>query len=324
MTQLFNTVYGRGLVPELKNSVHRPYLVVTMEDLWPRFADEFDEHLVGPLFVGSLEREDLDRTIRDLPAVRGGHRPRRRAGTRRRQVRRVGAAAPALPGADGHVRERRLGAPRRRPDRRRGAVRRLGGPRGRLRRLRRHRRCPGRPQPVGRGRHHLLPHRPLGLADGARSREDRAPVAVRRAPGGGGPGRVPARRGSRERHPRRERRGDPRARGVPPLGRLRLPQRGVEPAPHRGRGALRVLLSRVPDEPAVRPRTDRGPRRAPHERAPGQPTGMDQGGGRPDRRPVSARADGSDLGPGRGGDADDAPGASSAAVSGTPSRASAR
>lgn len=67
MTQLFNTVYGRGLVPELKNSVHRPYLVVTMEDLWPRFADEFDQHLVGPLFVGSLEREDLDRMIRDLP-----------------------------------------------------------------------------------------------------------------------------------------------------------------------------------------------------------------------------------------------------------------
>jgi len=67
MPELFPTVYGRGLVAELKNSVHRPYLVVTMEDLWPRFAGDFDEHLVGPLFVGSLERDDLDRMVRDLP-----------------------------------------------------------------------------------------------------------------------------------------------------------------------------------------------------------------------------------------------------------------
>jgi glycerol-1-phosphate dehydrogenase [NAD(P)+] len=67
MTRLFDTVYGRGLVPELKNSVHRPYLVVTMEDLWSRFSADFDDALIGPLFVGSLERADLDRIVADLP-----------------------------------------------------------------------------------------------------------------------------------------------------------------------------------------------------------------------------------------------------------------
>ena len=46
MPEQFQTIYGRGLVPELKTFVHRPYLVVTMEDLWPRFADDFDEHNV--------------------------------------------------------------------------------------------------------------------------------------------------------------------------------------------------------------------------------------------------------------------------------------
>lgn len=69
MSELFDTVYGRGLIPELKTYVHRPYLVVTMGDLWPRFADQFDDGLVGPLCVETLEREDLDRIVRDLPAA---------------------------------------------------------------------------------------------------------------------------------------------------------------------------------------------------------------------------------------------------------------
>jgi glycerol-1-phosphate dehydrogenase [NAD(P)+] len=67
MPELFQTVYGRGLVPELKTFVHRPYLVVTMDDLWSRFADDFDDGLVGPLFVSSLERPDLERIIAALP-----------------------------------------------------------------------------------------------------------------------------------------------------------------------------------------------------------------------------------------------------------------
>jgi len=68
MPELFQTVYGRGLIAEFKTYVHRPYLVVTMEDLWPRFAADFDDGLVGPLFVSSLERTDLDRIVADLPA----------------------------------------------------------------------------------------------------------------------------------------------------------------------------------------------------------------------------------------------------------------
>ena len=35
--RLFNTIYGRNLIGELKNIIQRPYLVVTMEDLWDKF-----------------------------------------------------------------------------------------------------------------------------------------------------------------------------------------------------------------------------------------------------------------------------------------------
>lgn len=68
MPEQFQTVYGRGLVPELKAFVHRPYLVVTMEDLWPRFADAFDDHNVGPYFVTELEREAVEKIVAGLPA----------------------------------------------------------------------------------------------------------------------------------------------------------------------------------------------------------------------------------------------------------------
>ncbi len=68
MPEQFQTVYGRGLVPELKTFVHRPYLVVTMEDLWPAFAGAFDEHDVGPYFVTELERAGLERIVAGLPA----------------------------------------------------------------------------------------------------------------------------------------------------------------------------------------------------------------------------------------------------------------
>jgi glycerol dehydrogenase-like iron-containing ADH family enzyme len=67
MPELFQTVYGRGLVPELKTFVHRPYLVVTMEDLWPRFAADFDGGLVGPLLVTDLERSALEAIVDGLP-----------------------------------------------------------------------------------------------------------------------------------------------------------------------------------------------------------------------------------------------------------------
>ena len=38
----FPTVFGRELIAELPNFVHRPYLVVTMADLWPRLRAHFD------------------------------------------------------------------------------------------------------------------------------------------------------------------------------------------------------------------------------------------------------------------------------------------
>jgi len=44
----FTTVFGRGLVAELPAFAHRPYLVVTMADLWPRFEPE----LAGPHLAG--------------------------------------------------------------------------------------------------------------------------------------------------------------------------------------------------------------------------------------------------------------------------------
>jgi glycerol-1-phosphate dehydrogenase [NAD(P)+] len=67
MPELFQTVYGRGLVPELKTFVQRPYLVVTMEDLWDRFAGDFDDGLEGPMLVTDLEQAELDRQVDALP-----------------------------------------------------------------------------------------------------------------------------------------------------------------------------------------------------------------------------------------------------------------
>jgi glycerol-1-phosphate dehydrogenase [NAD(P)+] len=67
MAELFATIYGRRLIPELQSYVHRPYLVVTMPDLWSRFAGDFDDGLAGPLLVSTLERRELDQVVRDLP-----------------------------------------------------------------------------------------------------------------------------------------------------------------------------------------------------------------------------------------------------------------
>ena len=37
----FPTAFGRNLLAEVPNFVAAPYLVVTMEDLWPRFSAAF-------------------------------------------------------------------------------------------------------------------------------------------------------------------------------------------------------------------------------------------------------------------------------------------
>lgn len=63
----FTTIYGRNLVGELPNFVHRPYLVVTMEDLWPMFSNHFDKNLASAYFVRTLEFEELSRDLDKLP-----------------------------------------------------------------------------------------------------------------------------------------------------------------------------------------------------------------------------------------------------------------
>ena len=64
--KLFNTIFGRGLIGELKNFVQKPYLIVTMEDLWEKFKDEFDEDATVH-FVKTLEYDEVIKEIDALP-----------------------------------------------------------------------------------------------------------------------------------------------------------------------------------------------------------------------------------------------------------------
>ncbi|HRW05876.1 MAG TPA: iron-containing alcohol dehydrogenase [Caldilineaceae bacterium] len=63
----FPTIFGRNLIGELPNFAHRPYLVVTMADLWDKFARHFDEHLAGVHLVNTLEHDELLAQVRALP-----------------------------------------------------------------------------------------------------------------------------------------------------------------------------------------------------------------------------------------------------------------
>ena len=63
----FTTVFGRELVAELPLFAHRPYLVVTMADLWPRFEAQLTGHLAGVHLVDTLELADLERAAEGLP-----------------------------------------------------------------------------------------------------------------------------------------------------------------------------------------------------------------------------------------------------------------
>jgi glycerol-1-phosphate dehydrogenase [NAD(P)+] len=64
----FTTVFGHELVGELPAFVHRPYLVVTMADLWPRFEAQLSGHLAGVHLVDSLELDELEQAVEALPA----------------------------------------------------------------------------------------------------------------------------------------------------------------------------------------------------------------------------------------------------------------
>ncbi|HSI92372.1 MAG TPA: iron-containing alcohol dehydrogenase [Jiangellaceae bacterium] len=63
----FPTVFGRGLVAELPNFVPRPYLVITMADLWPMFAADFDSGLADVYHVRTLDLRDLELETSRLP-----------------------------------------------------------------------------------------------------------------------------------------------------------------------------------------------------------------------------------------------------------------
>ncbi|MFL5776148.1 MAG: iron-containing alcohol dehydrogenase, partial [Chloroflexota bacterium] len=63
----FVTVFGRDLVSELPNFVHRPYVVVTMADLWPAFEHHFDRHLAAVHEVDTIEVAALDDQVAALP-----------------------------------------------------------------------------------------------------------------------------------------------------------------------------------------------------------------------------------------------------------------
>ena len=65
----FPPVFGRGLVTELPVFVHRPYLVVTMDDLWPTFSGALDDRtaLAGVHLVETLDVDRLDTITDALP-----------------------------------------------------------------------------------------------------------------------------------------------------------------------------------------------------------------------------------------------------------------
>ncbi len=66
----FPTVFGRGLLGEFRNFVNPPFLVVTMEDLWPVFRHHFEGADCRPYFCSSIEQAHLDREAAGLGEVR--------------------------------------------------------------------------------------------------------------------------------------------------------------------------------------------------------------------------------------------------------------
>ena len=63
----FPTIYGRNLVDELRHFAHRPYLVVTMADLWAQFQASFDDNLSSVYIVRTLEHDQLTVDVESLP-----------------------------------------------------------------------------------------------------------------------------------------------------------------------------------------------------------------------------------------------------------------
>ena len=171
----FTTVFGRGLVGELRSSSRGQNLVVTMDDLWPKFALELDDGPAASISSESSTRE-LRRGAAPRPAGASSAWWRRRRSTSPSPSPGHGLPIFQVPTAMtvnspfGH----RAGI----RDRRRRALHGSGRARGGLRRLRRDRLRAAPPEPKrGRGRP-VLPHRLLRLATGPRPRARGAAVAV--------------------------------------------------------------------------------------------------------------------------------------------------
>lgn len=64
----FTTIYGRNLIAEIPAIAHRPYLVVTMPDLWAKFGHMFDGHLAGPYLVHTIDGDELTRELTTIPS----------------------------------------------------------------------------------------------------------------------------------------------------------------------------------------------------------------------------------------------------------------
>jgi glycerol dehydrogenase-like iron-containing ADH family enzyme len=63
----FTIIFGRNLLAEIPNFAHRPCLVVTMPDLWPKFADRFRGE-VTPYLVRTIDGDELTRELAALPS----------------------------------------------------------------------------------------------------------------------------------------------------------------------------------------------------------------------------------------------------------------
>ena len=61
----FNTVIGRNLLEEINNVAHEPFLVITMDDLWPIYKKCFDPS-TKVIFVESTDKKILDASISKL------------------------------------------------------------------------------------------------------------------------------------------------------------------------------------------------------------------------------------------------------------------
>ena len=61
----FDTVYGRNLLAEVPNFAHRPTLIVTMQDLWPKLSSSLPSDQ-SVYFVQSMDEKTLNEDLKQL------------------------------------------------------------------------------------------------------------------------------------------------------------------------------------------------------------------------------------------------------------------